>query len=168
MAPRISESTRRTMGLSAGSDCQVDRLALVVGHELQAQRLAGLLEQDLAAAVPAQHVLDALARGATTASMGRASRNSSSSTLSEVLEAAEGQHQPRALAADGHAAEAHQQLERHLRPQAGVVGRPVERLERQVERVGLAARLLPVGVGGGRLARSGMRRPHGRAGHVRS
>ena len=106
------------MGLSAGRLRRSTASCLVVGHELQAQRLAGLLQQHLAAAVALAAPPPRGRRGATTASMGRASRNSSSSTFSEVVEAAEGEHQPRALAADGHAGEAHQQLERHLRPQS--------------------------------------------------
>ena len=155
MAPRISESTRRTIGLSAGRVPGPRAVALVVGHELQPQPLArparaAARRRGGAAARPPR-----APRGATTASTGRPSRNSSSSSFSRSSRAPKASTRRAPSRPHGHAAEAHQQLERHLGPERGVVGRWSRGSNGRQQRLGLAARLFEVGgteAGRGRCA----------------
>jgi hypothetical protein len=61
--------------------------------------------------------------------------------LQQVVEPAEGQHQAGPGPAHRHAAEAHQQLQRRLRPQLRIVGKVVERVEGERQGRGLLPRL---------------------------
>ena len=122
-------------------------LGLVVRHELKAESLAGLLQEELATAVALQQLGHAPRRRHHRLD-GPAEMELRLVHAREVVEAAEGQHQPSVLAPDGHAPEAHEKLERRLRPQRRVVGRAVEGVEGKLETAGLTPCLLGVGFAG--------------------
>ncbi len=122
---RIHEAHDRAL---RGQHARVGDVGLVVGHELQAQRLAGLLEHQLAAAVALQRLLDALPR--RDHRFHRAPEQELDLVhLERVLEAGERQHEATPLPSHGNAAEAHQQLQRRFRPELRVVGEGLEGIE---------------------------------------
>ena len=131
MAPRISESTRRTMGLSAGSVLQV-HVALARRRRPRAARAATRRRARAAGRPPRcrfRTCRHPRRGGATTASMGRPRWNSTSSTSRTLSRAPKASTSRPPSRRDGHAAVADHQLERHLRPQGGIVGERIERLE---------------------------------------
>jgi hypothetical protein len=124
-----------------GQHPRLGDLALVVGHQLQPQRLARLLEEQLAPAVTLQRLLHALVRR-DHRFHGPAEQELDLVHLQRVVEVAESEHEPSAFLSHGYAAEAHEQLERRLRPQIGIVDDGIERFEGKVEGSGLAPGLL--------------------------
>ena len=122
IAPITSESTSRTIGLSAGQRREVHDLGVVLGHELEPQRLARLLEQHLAAAVALQH-LGHPAPGRHHGVDGAAQVELGLVHLEQVLEPAERQHQPRARRPTGTQWKRTRRLERHLFQSRGSSGR---------------------------------------------
>ena len=140
-----------------GQALEVPVAPFVLGHELKAQALAGLLEQQLSAAVAPQERGHA-PRGSDHRFDRPLEQELELVDALDVLEAAEGQDEPRALVPQGHAGEADEQLERDLGPEGGVVRRGVEGREGEAPGLRLGASLLHVGsqrVGRGEVAWSG-------------
>ncbi len=136
---RVHEAHDRAV---RGERAQRDlRVRLVVRHELEAQRLAGLLEEDLAPAVPLQDLRHP--RGGGDHGVDRAAELELRLVHPrEVVQPAEGQHDAPPRAPDGHAREADEQLERDLRPQRCVVGGVLEGIEREMQARGLTRRVV--------------------------
>ena len=121
MAPRMRESTRRTMGLSSGRRGVASGLA---SRRRPGAAGAGPRWPARGAPRPPRWRLRAAATrlcGAITASTGRASRNSISSRISGSSRSPKARHQRAALPAHGDAAEANQHLEGDLGPERGVL-----------------------------------------------
>ncbi len=87
---RVDETHDRALGRQRR---EVYDVALVVGDELQPQRLAGLLEQQLAAAVSLQDLVDAAAGGDDGVDR-PPELELQLVDLQQVVETAEGQHEP--------------------------------------------------------------------------
>src|SRR5437867_3034787 len=140
----LSDSLSR-IRMTASSPCmEVTRgaaVGLVVGCELQAQRFARLLEHQLPASVMLQRLLRTRARRHHR--LHRAAEQELDLVhLRRILEPAEREHEPAPLAFHGNAAEAHEQLQRRLRPELGIVIAGIEGVVGEVERSGLAPSLL--------------------------
>ena len=135
---RVHEAHDRAL---RGQHPGIGDVGLVVGHELQAQRLARLLEHQLTAPMALERLLDALARRHDRFHR-PAEEELDLVHLQRILQPAEGEHQPASLPSDGNAAEAHEQRQRRFRPQLGIVGGGVEGLEWELEGDGVAPSLL--------------------------
>jgi hypothetical protein len=150
---RVHEADDRALGRRGAV---VDGLRLVVGHELEPQRLARLLEQDVAAAVALQERGDAVGGGDHRLD-GPAEEELGVVHAREVVEVAEGEDEPSAVAPERDAAEADEHLEWSLAPKRRVVGHVIEGIVGEAEGLGPLppARVLRPRGRGARASRAG-------------